>query len=373
MLDYRLAFLCVLVAFAGQAPPASPPQPVPPLQRPLDPAGDRASPRRRIDGGRLPARHVPPLARHDWPGGRGRYLVVVNSGYGVQYAPHERRTAVAAGHRSQCPAGAGRRAVGLLPVAAKHQRGRGVRHQADAGAWPLYVSGGFENRIWRLTFTPGAPTPIAPAHALDDGAVQGRLDRSGRMAPDRPIPPTTTGASPCIRPAWPSARDGRELYVANNLGDSLGVVRDPDARARARVLDLRPAARREQFVYPYDVRVVRGARRRDKVYVSCWNDAAVVVVDPRRRRASARIAVGSHPNAMLATADGRACSLRAPTPTPCRSSTRPPIAKSRASGRSRRRHRARAQPAGAGALSANERVLFVANAQTQSVAVVVAR
>ena len=26
-----------------------------------------------------------------------------------------------------------------------------------SGAWPLYVSGGFENRIWRLKFTPGAP------------------------------------------------------------------------------------------------------------------------------------------------------------------------------------------------------------------------
>ena len=61
-----------------------------------------------------------------------------------------------------------------------------------------------------------------------------------------------------------------------------------------------------QFVYPYDVRVIRGSDGHDKVYASCWNDAAIAVVDPRRGRVTERIAVGSHPNAMIATAGRRA-------------------------------------------------------------------
>ena len=44
-----------------------------------------------------------------------------------------------------------------------------ARKPGRDGTWTLYVSGGFENRIWRLRFTPGAATPIAPAHGLEDG------------------------------------------------------------------------------------------------------------------------------------------------------------------------------------------------------------
>jgi hypothetical protein len=99
MRDHRVAGACLmLVVLAGRghaAPPQSaspdttaaataPVQAAPPLQRPLDPAGDVVL---RDDGsvaeGSLP---VTMLRSPDTsgPGGGGRYLVVVNSGFGVQ-------------------------------------------------------------------------------------------------------------------------------------------------------------------------------------------------------------------------------------------------------------------------------------------------
>ena len=232
-------------------------------------------------------------------------------------------------------------------------------------------SGGFENRIWRLTFTPGAPTPIAPAHGLDDGPFKGDAIELADMAPDSADSTYNNGREPLYPTGLAISSDGRALYVANNLGDSLGIVRGPDAvRPELRVLNLRPAARRQQFVYPYDVRVVRGGDGRDTVYVSCWNDAAVVVVDPRRPRVTARIAVGSHPNAMLATADGsRLFVASANTDTVS-------VIDTKANRELARINVGLGDGTGIGsspqalALSANERVLFVANAQTQSIAVV---
>ena len=107
------------------------------------------------------------------------------------------------------------------------------------------------------------------------------------MAPGSADSTYNNGREPLYPTGLAISSDGRELYVANNLGDSLGIVRGPDApRPELRVHQpATAAARRRQFVYPYDVRVIRGGDGRDKVYVSCWNDAAVVVVDPRRGRA----------------------------------------------------------------------------------------
>ncbi len=373
MLDYRLAFLCVLVVFAGQAPPASPPQPVPPLQRPLDPAGDLVL---RADGstaeGSLP---VTILRSPDTsgPDGRGRYLVIVNSGYGVQLRAHtnEGQQLLQVVDLGATPAPAVVQEVYFPSPQSTNVGAVFATKPNGKGAWPLYVSGGFENRIWRLTFTPGAPTPIAPAHGLDDGPFKGDAIELADMAPDSADSTYNNGREPIYPTGLAISSDGRALYVANNLGDSLGIVRGPDAvRPELRVLNLRPAARRQQFVYPYDVRVVRGGDGRDTVYVSCWNDAAVVVVDPRRPRVTARIAVGSHPNAMLATADGsRLFVASANTDTVS-------VIDTKANRELARINVGLGDGTGTGsspqalALSANERVLFVANAQTQSIAVV---
>src|SRR5829696_7962518 len=99
MRDHRVAGVCLLLVLLvgrghsassqGASPDTTPSttvsvQAAPPLQRPLDPAGDIVL---RADGsvaeGSLP---VTMLRSPDTsgPGGGGRYLVVVNSGFGVQ-------------------------------------------------------------------------------------------------------------------------------------------------------------------------------------------------------------------------------------------------------------------------------------------------
>src|SRR4029453_1580958 len=80
----RIAGACVLLMAGSRHVASLGPQTTPPLQRPLDPAGDVVL---RRDGsvaeGSLP---VTMLRSPDTsgPDGRGRYLGVVNSGYGAQ-------------------------------------------------------------------------------------------------------------------------------------------------------------------------------------------------------------------------------------------------------------------------------------------------
>src|SRR5215510_877732 len=102
---------------------------------------------------------------HAGPDNRGRYLISVNSGFGIQFN--------AAGNRGQ-------QSLGVIDLNAKpaplvvqnvyfpspQSVNFGVvfspRAEAD-GSFPLYVSGGFENKIWVFRFTPGNKEPITPA------------------------------------------------------------------------------------------------------------------------------------------------------------------------------------------------------------------
>src|ERR671913_2643198 len=376
----RVSLLLVLIAWRGDAAPpqpappaAAPLQAAPPLQRPLDPAGEIVL---RDDGsvaeGSLP---VTLLRSPDTsgPGGGGRYLVVVNSGFGVQLRTdaNEGQQLLQVVDLAATPVPA---VIQDLYFPSPQSATVGAvfgRKPNRSGAWPLYVSGGFENRIWRLTFTPGAPHPITPAHGLDDGPLKADTIELAGMAPDTADATYNRGREPLYPTGLGISSDGRELYVANNLGDSLGIVRDPAApRPRLRVISLRPPSRHRQFVYPYDVRVIRGRDGRDKVYVSCWNDAAVAVGDPKRGRVTQRIAVGSHPNAMVATADGSrlfVASANSDTVSVIDTTMDRELVRI---GVGLGDTAPTGSSAQALALSANERVLFVANAQTQSVAVV---
>jgi DNA-binding beta-propeller fold protein YncE len=76
--------------------------------------------------------------------------------------------------------------------------------------------------------------------------------------------------------------DGRTLYVAENLGDSVAVIDLASRKLVRRMLCDR---------YPYAV-----VATRDRVYVSCWGDDTVNVFHGTRR---SRIDVGRHPSAML--------------------------------------------------------------------------
>jgi Uncharacterized conserved protein len=86
-----------------------------------------------------------------------------------------------------------------------------------------------------------------------------------------------------------ASRDGRFLYVAENLADSIAVI---DLAAR------RVIQRLHTDRYPYAIVV----DRRDNVYVSAWGDNTVDAFHEAQDgmlRAGARIVAGRHPSAMV--------------------------------------------------------------------------
>ncbi len=344
--------------------------PAPPHQRPLDPVGEVIlDTRGQPSEGSLPVAFVR-SPDTTGPGGGGRYLVVVNSGYGVQFT--------SAGNKGQQllqvidlaarPAPVVVQSV-YFPSPQSVNVGVAFGRRPDwSGAWPLYASGGFENRIWRFAFSVGAAVPIAPSHDSEAGPLTAPSIDLRAMAPGSAIVAYNGGREPLYPTGLAISGNGRDVYVANNLGDSLGIVRDERAD-RVRTIDLRDPARPRQGQYPYDVRTA-GRGRREKVYVSCWNGSTVVVINPRSRRVIGRIAVGAHPNAMVVTADGqRLLVASANSDTVSVIDTRKDREVERISVGLVDEKRLGNSPE-ALALSGNERMLFVANAQTQSVAIV---
>ena len=231
------------------------------------------------------------------PNGEGRFLLSVNSGYGIQFN--------AAGNRGQ-------QSLSVIDLNAKpaavvqnvyfpspQSVNVGVVFSAapnDDGSYALYVSGGFENKIWIFRFQPENQNPITPASPGPNTNVEAPfIDVSGfasaanspRYNSDRaPVYPTGIAITP----------DGNTLFVANNLGDSVGVIEDLRGRRKLTRIDLRREGDGEQFIYPYAV-VVVPHQGSVKAYVSCWNDASVAVV--QSGSLVSRVAVGRHPTTML--------------------------------------------------------------------------
>jgi len=136
----------------------------------------------------------------------------------------------------------------------------------------LYASGGNQDVVYRYAWAGGAAT-------LRDSLV------IARKAPDKDG--TRYPAGIAVSP------DGRRLYVAENLADSLAVVDLATGSVTQRLATER---------YPYGVAVGPGGR----VYVSAWGGSTLSVFTRRGRRlaAAGRIAVGRHPSAVLASHDG---------------------------------------------------------------------
>jgi YVTN family beta-propeller protein len=137
----------------------------------------------------------------------------------------------------------------------------------------LYASGGNQDVVYRYAWANGAAT-------LRDSLV---------LAARQPRSPGTRypaglGVSP----------DGRRLYVAENLADSLAVVDVASGRV---------AARFATEAYPYGVAV----RADGTVYVSAWGGSTVSVFTQRAAGVvpAGRITVGRHPSALLLSRDGR--------------------------------------------------------------------
>ncbi|MEQ1604480.1 MAG: alkaline phosphatase family protein [Pyrinomonadaceae bacterium] len=232
------------------------------------------------------------------PDGKGRYLIAVNSGYGLQVnskSKAQQTLSVIDLNLKPEP-----KVIQNVYFSSPQSANVGLvfnETPKSDGTFQLYLSGGFENKIWIMGFDPALPMPLLPANKPDDKFDAPSIDVSG-FTENAPSPnyngnvaavyPTGLGLSP----------DGETLFVANNLGDTLGVVSDLRDSRRLKRIDLHRVGS-SQMLYPYDVKLVAKGKKVAKAYVSLWGDAAIAVVDPLRPDNLRHIPVERHPTAML--------------------------------------------------------------------------
>lgn len=255
---------------------------------------------------------------HTGNDGAGRYLIAVNSGFGLQFnaASNRAQQSLSVIDLNAKPAPAVVQNV-YFPSPQSVNVGVVFSPLADEeGAYALFAAGGFENKIWQFRFLPGSQTPITPTSAGPNTVVTAPfIDVTGfasaaaspRYNGDRaPVYPTGLAISP----------DGNTLFVANNLGDSLGIISDLRGARKLTRIDLagrNPEGTQsfEHFTYPYGVIAIptgpstgrsepRAGGPTSKVYVSCWNDSSIAVIDlANNNRKVSYISVGRHPTAMI--------------------------------------------------------------------------
>jgi YVTN family beta-propeller protein len=300
--------------------------------RPVTPAGTLVmdSTTKRPAVGSLPVNFVRSPDR-DGPGGRGRYLVAVNSGYGVQFdaATNKGQQSLAVIDLNARPPAVVQNVYFPAPQSANV--GAAFSPRADReGSYTLYVSGGFENKVWTFLFHPRAAAPVSPGSPGPETKITAPFIDVAGFATAPPSPRYNSGQAAVYPTGLALSPDGETLYVANNLGDSLGIVHNLQSTRGLERIDLagaRPPQMRVEpppppaaeggpgsLVYPYGVVAlpVPQARGRGgayarlpagsaaKVYVSCWNDASIAVIDfaSGGRRVS-YVPVGRHPTAMV--------------------------------------------------------------------------
>lgn len=230
--------------------------------------------------------------------GRGRYLIAVNSGWGVLFNSRSKatQTLTVIDLNSKPDAQVVQHIYFPSPQSANFGAAFDMKAGPD-GKYKLYVSGGFENRIWILSFDPKAKLPMSPVGAADKPLEAPFIDVSA-FTENAPSPNYNRDTAAVYPTGIALSPDGETLYVANNLADSLGIVSDlRDARSIARIRLQRPGS--TQFVYPYDVKLLARGGTVAKVYVSLWGDGSVAVVDPKRGTRVTHIPVDRHPTAML--------------------------------------------------------------------------
>ncbi len=244
------------------------------------------------------------------PAGGGRYLVAVNSGYGIKFnAATKAQQSLALIDLNARPAPA---VVQNIYFPAPQSVNVGVvfapRPDAD-GQFAMYVSGGVENKIWQFRFRPDGRPPVTPTSIGPDTKVEApALDVNG-FSDVKATPRYNSNNVPIYPGGLAVSADGGTLYVANRLGDSLGIVHDlPGARRLEHIAltgqqgQLTGGAEAEHFINPYGVIAVAQAAPRagTKVYVSCWNDASIAVVNLAGAVPHvAYIPVARHPTKML--------------------------------------------------------------------------
>jgi YVTN family beta-propeller protein len=242
------------------------------------------------------------------PNGLGRYLIAVNSGYGVQFSSTTNRAqqSLAVIDLNARPVPAVIQDV-YFPTPQSVNIGVVFAPAAEQdGTFTLYASGGFENKIWIFRFRPGAATPITPPSRGPNTTVEAPFIDVTGFTLSANSPRYNDNRAPVYPAGLAISADGDTLYVANYLGDSLGVISNVrNARILTRV-DLRRTGS-AQFSSPYGVVALsaKGSAETSKVYVSRWADASIAVVDPRKPGAPmTNIPVDRHPTSMMLNSSG---------------------------------------------------------------------
>jgi YVTN family beta-propeller protein len=240
---------------------------------------------------------------HGAKDGGGRYLLSINSGYGIEFnaATNREQQSISVIDLNAEPAPEVIQNV-YFPSPQSAQVGAAFSPEPDAaGAYTLYVSGGFENKIWMFRFLPNAPEPISPPSNGPDTKVTAPFISVNGFATQAPSPRYNENEAPVYPLGIALGAGGDALFVANDLGDSLGIVRDLRSERRLARVNLSDG-HAGHFVYPYGVAAwnAPGARETQKIFVSCWATARVAVVDAANpERPVTFIPVERHPTAMI--------------------------------------------------------------------------
>ncbi len=274
--------------------------------RPITPAGTLV-----IDSAtHLPAVGAMPMAMLRSPdalghGGKGRYLLVVNSGYGVQFSKdtNEAQQSIAVIDLNAAPEPL---VIQNIYFPSPQSANVGLAFSPTAGAdgnFEMYVSGGFENKVWIFRFNPKAAAPVQPGSPGPDTKVEassfeirkaGEVSRADYNKGKAALYPTGLAVTP----------DGATLVTANNLADSVTIVRRLRGTRRMERLDLHHPGQQSENIYPYGV-VVLGSGKNARAYVSCWNDSSIAVISLSGKSVvRGYIGVDRHPTAMVPNAAG---------------------------------------------------------------------
>src|SRR5256884_1286027 len=274
--------------------------------RPITPAGALV-----IDvATHLPAVGAMPMAMLRSPdslgrGGKGRYLLVINSGFGVQFSEETSRAqqSIAVIDLNAAPDPLVIQNI-YFPTPQSANVGLAFSPSANAGGtFDMYVSGGFENKVWIFRFDPRATPPVQPESRGPDTKVAApsfEISKPGEGSPKD----YNKGKAALYPTGLALTSDGSTLVTANNLGDSLTIVRNLRGTRKMERVDLHHAGKLSENIYPYGV-VVLGSGKNARAYVSCWNDSSVAVIPLSGRSVVWKyISVDRHPTAMISNAEG---------------------------------------------------------------------
>jgi len=237
--------------------------------------------------------------------GKGRFLIAVGSGFGLQFnAESKAQQTLSVIDLNQTPEPQVIQNV-YFPTPNSANFGVTFSTEKDTdGTFTMFVAGGFQNRIWIFKFNPNEKEPISPGNKPDTELKAGFID-VGAFSDYAPSPYYNRNQAPVYPTGIALSPDNTTLYVANNLGDSLGILQDWKSERRITKVRLRRSGS-SQFVYPYDVETLPEANSNKvaKVYVSLWGDASIAVVNPENPNQTLKhIAVERHPTAMVLNAD----------------------------------------------------------------------